>query len=324
MCGIFGYISDGRGSQMDNVKAGLLLQALAIADQSRGKHSTGLAVITPEKAVLRKKAVSGEEFVAQGYTDILFKSRILACLGHNRFATAGAITDRNAHPFAVRVDGKWNFGIHNGCVGRTRRLAKIFRVEEADVDSETVFRAIARQQNGGEKVEEAVGKVSGVISGSADFAFGYLNRSREKALYLWRSSDRPLAVIDARKLGLGRWFCSTVEIFEEAWASLRGILGNIEKASLFEAAPYRLYRIEYGQNSDLEVTGIKELAFRQPYREWSEESYASGGRKKSCGTGYEGQLSFPLEGDSRSGSKDAFRASFLEACGDGNFERGDL
>ncbi|MBI5178190.1 MAG: hypothetical protein HZA04_02915 [Nitrospinae bacterium] len=270
---------------MDGVKAALLLQALAIADQSRGKHSTGLAIITPEKAILRKKALSGEEFVSQGDTEFLFKSRILACLGHNRFATAGAITDRNAHPFAVRVDGKWNFGIHNGCVGRTRRLAKIFQVEEADVDSETVFRAIARQQNGGVKVGEAISKVSEVISGSADFAFVYLNRFREKALYLWRSPDRPLAVIDARKLGLGRWFCSTAEIFEKAWASLRGILGNIEKAGLFEAAPYRLYRIEYGPHSDLEVTAVRELECRPVSGCRAERNYAGvlgeGGRQLS-------------------------------------------
>ena len=290
MCGIFGYVSDGRGSQMDNVKAGLLLQALAIADQSRGKHSTGLAIITPEKAILRKKALSGEEFVRQGNTDVLFKGRILACLGHNRFATAGAITDRNAHPFAVRAGEKWNFGIHNGHVGRTRRLAKKFRVEEAEVDSETVFRAIARQQNGGEKVEDAIANVSEFISGSADFAFVYLNRRLEKALYLWRTQERPLAVIDARKLGLGRWFCSTAEIFETAWSSLRGILGDIDKLGLFEAESYRLYRVEYGHNSDLEFTTVRELECRQTYERKS-ESCDAGDREE-----FGGQLSFLNEG----------------------------
>ncbi|HPC03053.1 MAG TPA: hypothetical protein PLE04_04705, partial [Syntrophales bacterium] len=89
-----------------------------------------------------------------------------------------------------------------------------------------------------------------------DFAFAYLN-GFEKAVYLWRSPDRPLTVIDARGLNLGRWFCSTPEIFKDAWSILRGALGDLRKLSKFEAVPYRLYRV--ADDGEFEVEPVREL-----------------------------------------------------------------
>ncbi len=90
----------------------------------------------------------------------------------------------------------------------------------------------------------------------ADFAFAYLN-GEEKAVYLWRSPDRPLVIIDARKLGLGRWFCSTPEIFGAAWNLLRGALGDPRKVSKFHAVPYRLYRV--ADDGEFEVEPVRDL-----------------------------------------------------------------
>ena len=252
MCGIFGFT--GRSSW----KTSVLLQALCIADEVRGAHSTGLVIqMQGDAFFMSKKALRGKVFVSRGHCSFLFKNKYGIALGHNRFATAGAVTDRNAHPFAIRMGPqKWNFGIHNGIVGGKEEIAREYGVRNHDVDSAVALAAIGKLQSQGHQVVEAIDEVTNFISPQADFAFAYLN-GEEKAVYLWRSSDRPLVIIDARKLGLGRWFCSTTEIFCTAWNLLRGALGDLRKVSKFDAKPYRLYRV--ADDGEFEVEPVCDL-----------------------------------------------------------------
>ncbi len=61
MCGIFGFT--GHSSW----KTSVLLQALCIADEVRGQHSTGLVVQTSTSDFfMSKKALRGKSFVARG------------------------------------------------------------------------------------------------------------------------------------------------------------------------------------------------------------------------------------------------------------------
>jgi hypothetical protein len=252
MCGIFGFT--GRSSW----KTSVLLQALCIADEVRGQHSTGLVIQTSASDFfMSKKALRGKAFVARGHCAFLFNRKYGNALGHNRFATAGAVNDRNAHPFAVKVGaGKWNFGVHNGIVGDKEVIAREYGVRNHEVDSAVALGAIGKLQFQGYGVIDAIEEVTNFISPRADFAFAYLN-GFEKAVYLWRSPDRPLTVIDARRLNLGRWFCSTQEIFKDAWSILRGALGDLKKVSKFEAVPYRLYRV--ADDGEFEVEPVREL-----------------------------------------------------------------
>jgi len=252
MCGIFGFT--GHSSW----KTSVLLQALCIADEVRGTHSTGIVIQTSrDNFFMSKKAVRGKAFVARGYCAFLFNRKYGNALGHNRFATAGAVNDRNAHPFAVKVGvKKWNFGVHNGIVGDKEEIAREYGVQNHDVDSAVVLKAMGKVQSQGHGVVDAIEEVTNFISPKADFAFAYLNGD-EKAVYLWRSPDRPLTIIDARKLGLGRWFCSTPEIFAAAWNILRGALGDLKKVSKFDARPYRLYRV--ADDGEFEVEPIRDL-----------------------------------------------------------------
>ena len=252
MCGIFGFT--GHSSW----KTSVLLQALCIADEVRGTHSTGIVIQTSrDNFFMSKKAVRGKAFVARGYCAFLFNRKYGNALGHNRFATAGAVNDRNAHPFAVKVGvKKWNFGVHNGIVGDKKLIAREYGVQNHDVDSAVVLKAMGKVQSQGHGVVDAIEEVTNFISPKADFAFAYLNGD-EKAVYLWRSPDRPLTIIDARKLGLGRWFCSTPEIFAAAWNILRGALGDLKKVSKFDARPYRLYRV--ADDGEFEVEPVRDL-----------------------------------------------------------------
>lgn len=259
MCGIFGFI--GRSSW----KTSALLQALCIADEVRGKHSSGIVIQQSSGACyLQKKALRGKEFVAKGHTSFLFHKDYALALGHNRYATAGAVNDRNAHPFGVKLNGGWNFGIHNGIVGGKKRIAERFAVAEPDVDSEVVFRAIAKLQEKGMDIVDAIESVTEFISADADFAFVYLDTSKQ-SIYMWRSNDRPLCIIDARKLGLGRWFCSTKEIFTAAWNMLRGALGPLKKVSYFDAKPYRLYKAV--NDGKFEIEPVRELKRQERKKE---------------------------------------------------------
>ncbi len=252
MCGIFGFT--GRSSW----KTSVLLQALCIADEVRGTHSTGLVIQTSrDNYFMSKRALRGKAFVAKGHCTFLFNKKYAIALGHNRFATAGAVNDRNAHPFAVKVGvKKWNFGVHNGIVGDKEVIAREYGVQNHDVDSAVVLKAIGKVQSQGHGVVNAIEEVTNFISPKADFAFAYLNGD-EKAVYLWRSPDRPLTIIDARKLGLGRWFCSTPEIFTAAWNLLRGALGDLKRVSKFDARPYRLYRV--ADDGEFEVEPVRDL-----------------------------------------------------------------
>ncbi|MCX8027988.1 MAG: hypothetical protein N3A62_09080, partial [Thermodesulfovibrionales bacterium] len=51
------------------------------------------------------------------------------------------------------------------------------------------------------------------ISSTGDFAFLLMYKGE---IFMWRNSQRPLAVFDLRPFGLGRLIASTKEMFERA------------------------------------------------------------------------------------------------------------
>ncbi len=257
MCGLFGF------SGPPSFRAASVLQALAIADEVRGRHSTGLALAAREEGSRRlspriiKKALSGKEFVRAGWSQILFQAKYGLAIGHNRYATAGEVNDRNAHPFLIPRPHGAALAAHNGLVGGKEALAAHFGVKDYPVDSEVYFRAIGRRAGKSEEdLLRAIEEVTGFITPRADFACLWLEPF-SRSLYFWRSPDRPLFVFDGRKLGLGRYLCSTVEIFSDAWGSVRGCLPSIRKVETFETRPYSVYRVK--DDGVWEVERIRDL-----------------------------------------------------------------
>lgn len=276
MCGLFGF------SGPPSFRAASLLQALAIADEVRGRHSTGLALAAREEGSRRlsprlvKKALSGREFVRAGWSQILFQTKYGLAIGHNRYATAGDVNDRNAHPFLIPRPHGAALAAHNGLVGGKETIAERFGVKDYPVDSEVYFRAIGRKA--GRSEEELLGAIEEVtrfIAPRADFACLWLEPAW-RALYFWRSPDRPLSVFDGRKLGLGRYFASTVEIFSDAWGTVRGCLPPIRKVETFETRPYSVYRVkddgvfEVERLQDLKIPARKASAACQKTISWKE------------------------------------------------------
>ncbi len=275
MCGLFGYAGPW------SFRAASVLQALAIADEVRGKHSTGLAVLGRE-ASFAKKALSGADFVRHGYASLLFARKFGLAIGHNRFATAGEVNDRNAHPFAIRTPRGVSYAAHNGCVGGKDLIARHFGVADVPVDSEVMFRAIGRESGRTEaEFLDSVEEVVGFIAARADFACLWLETTRPKAIYFWRSPQRPLVVFDARKAGLGRFLCSTVEIFSAAWGMVRGCLPSISKVSSWEAKPMTVYRVV--DDGTWEVEPLRRIKQPAPPKAAQVQAHLWGGEESDDG-----------------------------------------
>lgn len=250
MCRIAGFCGKS------NANTTALLKALLLVEGKSNPHGTGIVIKTQDgKNIFKKKGVRGATFLLQGYADFLNTQKYQYALAHVRFKTAGEQSDRNSHPFGVMVKGKWHFGIHNGVIGCTDALAKEFGVNKAPVDSETYFRCVAKLQNSGKDKVDAIETVTHFISDKGDFAFAYMT---EREVYLWRNEQRPLSIFDARSLGMGRFFASTKQMFEKAWALACPHL-DISKVTCFEAKPYRLYRMAVNTKPAYEVEAVKDL-----------------------------------------------------------------
>ena len=250
MCRIIGFCGNS------NAGVTALIQGLLLAEEKSNPHGTGIAIKTLSgNNLVRKKGCRARTFLLQGHANFLWEKKYSYALGHVRFKTAGQQSDRNSHPFGVRVHDKWHFGIHNGVIGKTKELAQEFGVRPAAVDSETFWRCIAKLQNQGQDTVAAIEKVTDFISDKGDFAFAYMT---EGEIFFWRNEDRPLAVFDAREHRMGRFIASTKEMFEKAWEwACPGL--DIRKVTYFEATPHRLYRLAADTSPKYEVEAVKDL-----------------------------------------------------------------
>ena len=250
MCRIVGFCGNSNG------RVNALLQGLLMAEEKSNPHGTGIAIKTHSgNNIVQKKGVRAKTFLLQGHANFLWDKKYRYALGHVRFKTAGKQSDRNSHPFGVRVRGKWHFGIHNGVIGRTKELAEEFGVMPAAVDSETFWRCVAKLQNHGEDIVTAIERVTDFISDKGDFAFACMT---EHEIFFWRNDERPLSVFDAREHRLGRFIASTKEMFSKAWEWACPDL-DLQKVTYFEAKPYRLYRMATDTSPKYEVELVKDL-----------------------------------------------------------------
>lgn len=122
------------------VTAGLLtgetdrhLKDLLIVDSLRGQDSTGIAAIDPENNTTVVKTLGNpfNLFDSKSYDKVVQKLN-RAVIGHNRFATQGAVNKRNAHPFEFDT----LVGVHNGTLHNKHQLLDSAQFQ---VDSENLY-----------------------------------------------------------------------------------------------------------------------------------------------------------------------------------------
>jgi glutamine---fructose-6-phosphate transaminase (isomerizing) len=147
MCGIVGYVGPDEALP-------IVLEGLRRLEY-RGYDSAGVAVQDGDLTVLKR---AGKLAELEGSLDGADQLTGTVAMGHTRWATHGAPTDRNAHPHvdcsgAVAV-------IHNGIIenfGRLRaRLEKDGHALTSETDTELVAHLIEERLRGGGSLVEAV------------------------------------------------------------------------------------------------------------------------------------------------------------------------
>jgi len=251
MCRIAGFV----GNKATR-KVATILRGLVVAEDRSNPHGTGIAVRTRDgKTQIMKKGIRGRSYLVRGCADFLWNARFNMALLHVRYMTSGEQSDRCSHPFGFRVKGQWHFGMHNGVFSDSlcTKMSEEFGCSKSKVDSETFFWALQALQNGGKSLEEAIQTLTAFIGNEGAYAFAYMTTD---SVYLWRSEGRPLSAFDLRGENLGRWFCSTPEMFKKG-LKIAGY--DSLQYTGFDVKPFRLYRVGQKTSPAHEVEAVCDL-----------------------------------------------------------------
>lgn len=219
MCGLFGWKF---GEEIPVEKRVIIATVLALENETRGKDSWGVLDLQ-SKEILRELGKVGK--------GVYRFCMLPEALCHTRFATVGAVTLKNAHPFEY----KHIIGSHNGSVSNHWQLNNNMQ-RDFDCDSEHIFAHIADQEN---KTDV-----------QAHGAITYLDTRETKdggGLYLGKFNGGTLQVYSVNKVDTEKpcmivW-SSTQSAIEAALTSagLEGFPWQVEEGKVYEIKEFTLY-----------------------------------------------------------------------------------
>lgn len=213
MCGIVGIIKKDWSKTFSKDELGVFKQLL-YADALRGWDSTGVIAVKPGNKVYTKKAATQAiNFLHEANkTDIFHNTSIL--IGHNRAATKGNISDKNAHPFKENHITL----VHNGTLYWHHYLAN------TDVDSHAITIALSKQD-----------KTTVLSSLSGAYALVWYNE-KEKRIYFICDDKRPIHALETKEF--------YVLVSEKELANWILARNNIEITTTFEINDFDLHYID--------------------------------------------------------------------------------
>lgn len=195
-----------------NTRERRAVQELLVVDMIRGRHSTGIMALHGTTAtVLKKEGDPSHLFEAEEFQKVFHNRTNSLIIGHNRAATFGARTEKNAHPFEC----EHIIGVHNGTLTNKYMLDDHTKFE---VDSHALYHNISKKG-----IENVIPTIKGAYS------LVWLDRKSHTLNFL-RNDERPM------------FFATTKDNKTMFWASepdmLRFALGrnNIEFDTIYETA----------------------------------------------------------------------------------------
>ena len=229
-----------------------ILRSIAIASETRGAHSSGLAVIG-DSQVIHKSLLPSSKFVStkEWSQSMKMMSGYNIYLGHTRFATQGAVTQENAHPFRVGD----TIGAHNGCLYNMAEL-EVKLDKSCEVDSQLIFKSIEDCRN----IQDAVKHLDG------DFALSFV-KDDMNTLNLCREENRPLYACYISSLK-SLFYASEEDFLEKA------LISQNVKSEIWSLATNRLYSFDiskFAENS----TNVEKIDFEYESTEyiWTNKYY---------------------------------------------------
>ncbi|ASJ12581.1 glutamine--fructose-6-phosphate transaminase (isomerizing) [Thermococcus thioreducens] len=182
MCGIIGYIGDGRASR-------IIVKGLKRLEY-RGYDSAGIVTEEDGKLYIKKGAGRIDELSKElGFPEMPGKRGI----GHTRWATHGIPNDINAHP-QTDCTGKIAL-VHNGIIENYRELREELLKRghrfDSDTDTEVIAHLIEDELKSGGSFEEAMRRALLRLKGS--FALGIIYTEEPDKLYFVRN-ESPLVL----------------------------------------------------------------------------------------------------------------------------------